>query len=218
MVWLFYHMLTKKSTKETVLIIRLTNWKQRRLRLTQLIVTRLIFLTFAARRHKALAVMPNYNNARHLIVLICVYILFVSILGWQTRFLSWKPQPIATVVRVTITCLFAPAILEELFFRVLLLPYPFETSFKSYLLRSALSLFLFIVYHPLNASTFFPQGRKVFFDRIFLVLAASLGIVCTITYWQTGSIWLPVLIHWITVAVWLSCLGGSDKLNYVGNK
>ena len=150
---------------------------------------------------------------RHSIILVGVYILFASILGFATHFFSWKPQPVATVVRVTISSLFAPAILEELFFRVLLLPDPLEVSFKSYLLRSALSLFLFIVYHPLNALTFFPQGRQVFFDNIFLVLAASLGIVCTITYWQTGSIWLSVLTHWVTVAVWLSYFGGLDKLN-----
>ncbi len=178
----------------------------------------LIFLTLVARLHRAMVTMPNYDNARHSVILVGVYILFVSILGFATHFLSWKPQPVTTVFRVTIASLVAPAILEELFFRVLLLPYPYDVSFKSYLLRSALSVFLFIIYHPLNALTFFPQGRNVFFNYIFLVLAASLGIVCTTTYWQTGSIWLPVLIHWVTVAVWLSCLDGLNKLNYVENQ
>ena len=176
----------------------------------------LIFLTLVARLHRAIATMPNYDNARDSFILIGVYIFFASILGFATHFLSWKPQPAATIVRVTIASLITPAILEELFFRALLLPYPLNVSFKSFLLRSLLSLFLFIVYHPLNALTFFPQGR-IFFDRIFLVLAASLGIVCTITYWQTGSIWLPVLIHWVTVAVWLSYFGGFERL-YVENK
>ena len=176
----------------------------------------LIFLTLVARLHRAIATMPN-NNGRHSVILVGIYILFASILGFATHFLSWKPQPVATVFRIAITSLVAPAILEELFFRVLLLPDPLDVSFKSYLWRSLLSLFLFIIYHPLNALTFFPQGRKVFFNRIFLVLAASLGIVCTITYWQTGSIWLPVLIHWVTVAVWLSYFGGLNKLNYVEN-
>ena len=178
----------------------------------------LIFLTFVASWYRATATMPNYDNARHSIVLVSVYILFVSIVGWQSHFLNWKPQPVTTVFRVTIASLIAPAILEELFFRFVLLPDPFGVSFKTYLWRSLLSLFLFIIYHPLNALTFFPQGRNVFFNYIFLVLAASLGIVCTTTYWQTGSIWLPVLIHWITVAVWLSYFGGLNKLNYVENK
>lgn len=177
-----------------------------------------IFLTLVTRLHQALVTTSNYDSARYLIVLVGVYVLFVSILGWQTHFLSWKPQPLGTVVRVTLASSIAPAILEELFFRVLLLPYSSEVPSKPYLLRSALSLFLFIIYHPLNALTFFPQGRKVFGDRIFLVLAASLGIVCTVTYEQTGSIWLPVLIHWVTVAVWLSYFGGLNKLNYTDNK
>ena len=178
----------------------------------------LIFLTLSARLHEAIATMPNYDRARHSIVLVGVYILFALVLGWRSHFLSWKPQRVKTIVRIAIASLIAPAILEELFFRVVLLPYPGDVSFQSYLLRSALSLLLFIIYHPLNALTFFPQGKQVFFDYTFLTLAASLGIVCTITYWQTGSIWLPVLIHWITVVVWLCCLGGLDKLNYVENK
>ena len=178
---------------------------------------RLIFLTLAVPWQEAISTVPNYYDLRHSIVSIGIYILFALVLGWQSRFLSWKPQPVAIVFRIAITSLIAPAILEELFFRVLLLSDPWDVSFKTYLLRSALSLLLFIIYHPLNALMFYPQGRNVFFDKIFLVLAASLGIVCTITYWQTGSIWLPVLIHWITVAVWLSYLGGSDKLNCVDN-
>ena len=178
----------------------------------------LIFLTLVARLHRAVATTLNYDNARYSVILFAVYILFASILGFATQFLSWKPQPVIAVFRIIITSLVAPAILEELFFRVLLLPYPFDVSLKTYLWRSLLSLFLFIIYHPLNALTFFPQGRKVFFDRIFLILAASLGIVCTTTYWQTGSIWLPISIHWVTVAVWLSYFGGLNKLNYVENQ
>ena len=66
-------MLTKKSTKETVSIISLTNRKQHRSRLTQLIAMSLIFLTFAARLQKAIATTPNYDNVRHSIVLIGIY-------------------------------------------------------------------------------------------------------------------------------------------------
>ena len=178
----------------------------------------LIFLTLVVRLHEAIATMPNYDDVRHSIVLVGIYILFALVLGWQSHFFSWKPQSVAIVFQIAITSLITPAILEELFFRVVLLPYPFDVSFESYLWRSALSLFLFIIYHPLNGLTFFPQGKKVFFDNIFLTLAASLGIVCTTIYWQTGSLWLPVLIHWVTVAVWLSYLGGSNKLNYTSNK
>jgi predicted Abi (CAAX) family protease len=80
---------------------------------------------------------------------------------------------------------------------------------------ATLSLFLFVIYHPLNALTFFSQGRETFFDPIFLCLAAGLGIICTITYYQTGSLWLPVLIHWLVVVVWLLCFDGLTKLKFL---
>ncbi|MEL6927869.1 MAG: CPBP family glutamic-type intramembrane protease [Cyanobacteria bacterium J06600_6] len=113
------------------------------------------------------------------------------------------------------TSFIAPALLEETFFRALLLPHPASnTSSTNYLLWSLISLLLFIVYHPLNAMTAFPQGKPTFFDARFLILATALGIACTTTYWQTGSIWLPIIIHWLTVVLWLSCFGGLDKLGF----
>ncbi|MEM8720927.1 MAG: CPBP family glutamic-type intramembrane protease [Cyanobacteria bacterium P01_G01_bin.39] len=103
--------------------------------------------------------------------------------------------------------------LEELVFRGLILPYPDSSiSLESYSIWSLFSLGLFIIYHPLNALTFFPQGRSVFFRPVFLVLAAALGIVCTITYWQTGSLWIPVIIHWLAVVLWLLCFGGWSQI------
>ncbi|MFB2837851.1 type II CAAX prenyl endopeptidase Rce1 family protein [Floridanema evergladense] len=77
----------------------------------------------------------------------------------------------------------------------------------------SLSLVLFIIYHPMNAVTFFPAGRKTFFNPIFLLLAAVLGIVCSVVYLQSGSLWLPVIIHWLVVVVWLVFLGGYKQLH-----
>ncbi len=71
---------------------------------------------------------------------------------------------------------------------------------------------MFIVYHPLNALSFFPRGLETFFNVIFLVLAALLGIVCSIAYIQSGSLWTAVGIHWFAVVVWLLLLGGYRKL------
>jgi len=97
----------------------------------------------------------------------------------------------------------------------LLLPAPSDKiPFNSYLAWSGFSLLLFVVYHPLNALIFFPQGRAVFFNPIFLILATALGVVCIITYWQTASLSIPVVIHWLAVVLWLLCFGGLTKLNY----
>ena len=73
-------------------------------------------------------------------------------------------------------------------------------------------MLVFAIYHPLNALTFFPTGRKIFVRPIFLSLAALLGIICVIVYWQSGSLWLSVILHWIVVAAWLAFLGGYNSL------
>ena len=119
-----------------------------------------------------------------------------------------------TIIGIIAVCLLTPAISEELFFRVLLLPHPSESaSILNQLLWGGISLILFIIYHPLNALTFYPSGLRTFFNPVFLFLAALLGVVCTLTYWQSGSLWPPVVIHWLVVVVWLLVLGGYRKLN-----
>ncbi len=115
---------------------------------------------------------------------------------------------------------FFPAVSEEVFFRVLLLPHPSKNaSISAQWIWGCISLIVFIVYHPLNAVTFFPAGCPTFFHPVFLLLAALLGIICTISYLYSGSLWLPVAIHWLVVAVWLVLLGGYAKLNseYIKN-
>ena len=172
-----------------------------------------IFLTLIERLELGFTTLPGHFD-RSVAISTCIYILFALMYGWRSQFLRLERSPSSSILRVVITSLIAPALLEEAFFRVLLLPYPdSDISSEQYFVWSVISLLLFIIYHPLNALTAFPQGRKVFSDRRFLILATALGIVCTVTYWQTGSVWLPILIHWLTVVLWLLCFGGLNKLN-----
>lgn len=173
-----------------------------------------IFLILSERISRAIAISPNYFNPEKSIITISVYILFTLAVGYQTKFLQWQPHWGRIAINVILTSLIAPAILEELVFRVVLLPSPSSSvSAKSYFFWSILSLFLFVIYHPLNAVTFYPQG-KIFFTPVFLILAGALGICCTIVYWQTNSLWLPVTVHWLAVVFWLLCFSGLEKLNY----
>jgi predicted Abi (CAAX) family protease len=164
--------------------------------------------------------LPYCNNWSIPLVEISIYSLFTLVLGLPSSFLQWNPcRSLTTIARITVTSLVAPALLEEIVFRGWLLPAPVDNLlFGTYILWAILSLFLFVVYHPLNALTFFPQGRETFFDPIFLCLAAGLGIICTITYYQTGSLWLPVIIHWLTVVIWLLCFDGLAKLKFPTKK
>ncbi|MEM8674945.1 MAG: CPBP family glutamic-type intramembrane protease [Cyanobacteria bacterium P01_G01_bin.67] len=172
-----------------------------------------IFLILRERLTQAISTYPSFARGQDLIWVISLYVLFTMTLGWRSGFLRWAPQSQSIIVRVMLTSLIAPAILEELIFRGLLLPYPANSiSLESYIGWAGFSLGLFIIYHPLNAVTFFPQARVVFFNPVFLILAAALGLVCTITYWQTASLWIPVIIHWLAVVLWLLCFGGWEKI------
>jgi predicted Abi (CAAX) family protease len=100
-----------------------------------------------------------------------------------------------------------------MFFRVLLLPQPGNVSLITQLLCGGISLAAFIVYHPLQGLTIYPAAMETFSNPVFLFLAGLLGIICTISYFQSGSLWSAVVIHWIVVIVWLLLLGGYEKLN-----
>lgn len=150
-------------------------------------------------------------------LLISIYALIVIPFGLGQGFLRWDLQlSSSTIFRVTISSLVTPAILEEFLFRVVLLPHPSEAvEVKYVLLWSVVSLFLFVIYHPLNALTFFPSGREAFFEPIFLCFAGLLGLICTLAYLYSASVWIPVIIHWLTVIIWLLCFGGINKLGFL---
>lgn len=133
-------------------------------------------------------------------------------IGFVSHFLVWSPLP-RDWVQVVIRSIFAPALVEEIGFRVLLLPHPQENlPSELWWIWGGLSLSLFVLYHPFNALTGFPAGYPCFLDPIFLLLAALLGIACAIAYAATGSLWPPAFIHWSIVVIWLCRLGGMDRL------
>lgn len=137
------------------------------------------------------------------------------LVGFLSQFLQLDvvPMPWHQYVKIVAVSLVTPAIAEELFFRVILLPHPAENApLVVQGVWAIASLVLFILYHPLNASTFFPAGSQTFGDLRFLCLAMILGISCTLAYLRSGCFWLPVLIHWLLVVVWLLLLGGYRKL------
>ncbi len=109
---------------------------------------------------------------------------------------------------------FFPAFFEELIFRVLLLPHPTErVSALTWGFWAIASLVGYIIYHPLNAYSFYPAGSPTFFQPTFLILTGLLGIACTIAYSLSYSIWVVAIVHWVVVVVWLFGLGGNQKLN-----
>ena len=106
-----------------------------------------------------------------------------------------------------------PAFLEELLFRALLLPHPLEgVGTASMLAWMALSVGVFVLYHPVAGRFWYRAGRLLFDDSRFLLQCTLLGLACCLAYGLTGSIWWPVLIHWLAVVVWLEPLQGRFAL------
>ncbi len=109
-----------------------------------------------------------------------------------------------------LTLFLFPSLLEELVFRALLIPISKERKPGRKLLFIAISTILFVAWHPFNALTINPGAQYFFLNPHFLVIVAALGITCSYTYIESESLWVPVLIHWLTVIVWVFMLGGRN--------
>lgn len=122
--------------------------------------------------------------------------------GLLPRRWHWAPWR-QLLPRAVVLFLF-PALGEELLFRALLLPTRFDgVGVMAQVPWVALSVGLFVAWHPLLARTRRDPLRTLLADRRFLVQATLLGLACSLAYLVSGSIWPPVLIHWLTVVVWL---------------
>ncbi|MBW4622416.1 MAG: CPBP family intramembrane metalloprotease [Cyanosarcina radialis HA8281-LM2] len=161
--------------------------------------------------------LPNIKDWQRMGLLLPIYTLVALPIGFYGGFLKFEPLAASdrTIIEIIAICFVTPAIAEELFFRVLLLPHFTEKfSRATQLIWAGLSLIAFIAYHPLNGLTFFPAGLETFNNPIFLLLAALLGIVCTLAYLSSGSLWTSVVLHWLVVITWLLLLGGYGLLNH----
>lgn len=177
-------------------------------------LTRLILL-IKERIINAILTIPRFEDWVELLLFLLIYSAIALLLGFRLNFLQVNLVPRWQITfKIVIISLFLPAIMEELLFRVILLPHSTEAVSTINLFSWILiSLILFLVSHPINGITFSPNKKEVFFQPIFLVLAFLLGVVCTILYCNSGSIWTAVIFHWLIVSVWLTCLGGAKQMN-----
>jgi predicted Abi (CAAX) family protease len=159
---------------------------------------------------------PSVNDWIWAVILLLIYSLTVIPLGFNLQFLKAEIPNIGrkTMLRLILITLFIPATAEEIFFRVLLLPHKTEhVSMTSQWILGSISLILFIIYHPLNAAVFANYAKTTFSSFAFLASAAILAIVCTVSYLKSGSIYPPIILHWLFVLGWLLGLGGYRKLH-----
>jgi predicted Abi (CAAX) family protease len=106
-----------------------------------------------------------------------------------------------------------PSFLEEAFFRGILIPNNAKDKGRRFIIFITLvSTVLFVLWHPLNALTANPGARKIFLNPNFLFIVFCLGLVCSLSYIYSRSLWAPVIIHWLTVFFWVFFLGGRNLI------
>ena len=127
--------------------------------------------------------------------------LLVAYAGGLVR-LQGAPD-LSTIVGLAATLVVAPAMGEELLFRGLLIPHDAPPA-----RWIAVSTFLFVLWHPLQAVTIGPPWASAFLDPWFLAAVAILGVALGRIYAATRSLWPCVLAHWLVVFIWKVWLGG----------
>ncbi len=144
----------------------------------------------------------------HVVVLTSVYGLVAVGIGLSTGLLHPAWPALWQVVVLPLLLIVYPSLLEELFFRGVLMPRSLLDAprWKQGAALAA-STAIFVAYHPINAATLSLSDTSMFSDPAFLGIVTMLGLVCGYAYLRTGSLRIPVAIHWATVLVWNLALG-----------
>ena len=165
---------------------------------------------------------PHLRDLAEAAGLFAVFAAIALPLGLFTGMFAFRIAPFQTIVIVALVAILVPALGEEGVFRVLLqgrpsFPRRRESSVAAVLdprlrggdvLRIGLSLIAFVAWHPVQVWLNLPMAQPVFTEPVFLGIATLLGLVCTISWQRSGSVWPPVLIHWLTVVGWKAFLAG----------
>lgn len=121
----------------------------------------------------------------------------------------WLDSPLLPVLPILLFVF--PSLLEEAFFRGVLIPRNILASGHLKATRSvAISTLAFVLWHPFNALAFNPTAVSLFLNPWFLVIVCAMGVTCGYGYVLSRSIWVPVIIHWAAITVWVVFLGGRN--------
>lgn len=159
-----------------------------------------------ARARGAITTWPDAGGWRFTAAVGALTLAAMAAVGFSTGFYVLTPTKTQGLALRLGLVLLAPAIGEELPFRVLPIPGRNETDRPW--LALALVTPVFIAWHVLEALTFIPVARGVFLRPDFLACAGVLGLGCGIVRWRTSSLWPAVALHWLAVTIWQTWLGG----------
>jgi len=161
---------------------------------------------------KGLKTPPRHAVGFSLIVTLA-YIPIALLIGFNSGLLSVQVMDSNLIYAMPFILIVFPSLFEEILFRGLIIPINTrDKGMKSIIFYTLLSSVIFVLWHPFNALTINPAAQEIFLDGYFLVIAFFLGIACSLAYIMSRSLWAPVLIHWLTVVVWVCFLGGHNLM------
>lgn len=106
-----------------------------------------------------------------------------------------------------------PSIPEELLFRGLMISRDSLDGPRKYTAAQVfLSSAVFTASRPLFELTFGSHAQPYFLSPYFLSIVFLLGVVCSLGYILSRSIWVPIFMHWLTAFIWVMLLGGGDLI------
>lgn len=147
------------------------------------------------------------------LVPVLIYVCASVVIGFGAGLFSVQVTETPLLPVLPFTLFVFPSLLEEAFFRGILIPNGAAGRSRGriagYILLSTAA---FVLWHPLNALTINPAAASLFLNPAFLLIVALLGLTCGISYVISRSLWTPILIHWLTVVIWVLFLGGRNKL------
>ena len=137
------------------------------------------------------------------------------------------PRPVPQILQT----LLAPALLEEAFWRVVLLP-RLETIRQNpwWLIWLLASQSLYVGFHPWFMGPILsslpcnrmrrPGASRTFADARFLTFVLVMACTLNLLYYgagfvaQTGTLYPCIIVHWLTVLVWQLGCYGNERLLY----
>jgi len=134
-------------------------------------------------------------------------LIFMPLFGRLTRLMSvfrvpqWNGQ---TLILALFT--FATALLKEVVYRVMCVPPHLGFwSFANLLAMLAFTIGFADLVHTAEG----------FLDPRFTVLVIVRGLICSIAWVGTQSVWPPILLHFWSMYSWLVLWGGAEKMRFV---
>ncbi len=102
---------------------------------------------------------------------------------------------LAGLLALAALAIIVPALAEKMVFRVGL-------GGRKGRIRAALAIAAFVLWHPVQVWLGLPMAQPIFLEPGFLAITAALGLACTMAYRTSGSVWPPVVMHWLVVVAW----------------